>query len=104
MIEVPVEFTGKISKCPFCRGKARVSHREVKFLGQDEFEVKLIKTAFYCMCNKCYCRGPSIFADIHYWNGNSRKELEDCYIKAINKWNERCNESTQEMLQEANLE
>lgn len=78
-----------LKPCPFCGGKARISHREYRYKGINGYGVKLIKTAFYGMCNKCKATGSKIFEDIHYWNGNTGEEIEKASIKAAKAWNRR---------------
>lgn len=53
-----------IKPCPFCGGKAKVSLRDVKFLGRNGYSDKKIKCAAQVICNKCHARGPVFTANL----------------------------------------
>ena len=48
----------KLKPCPFCGGNARITTRDVRFIGQNDFGSKKIKCAAQAMCNRCRARGP----------------------------------------------
>ena len=50
----------KLKPCPFCRGNARVSSRDVKFGGQNYNGDRKIKYRIQVICNKCHARGKPI--------------------------------------------
>lgn len=47
----------ELKSCPFCSGKARVSLRQLKYIGQNELGCRKIKFATQVICNKCKARG-----------------------------------------------
>lgn len=80
----------KLRECPFCSGKAHISSRQYKFLGQSDFGWKLIRYAFYGICNKCKATGSKVFGDVHCGQPcQERIERKQFYEQAAEAWNRR---------------
>ena len=47
-----------LKKCPFCKGKATLHTRQIRFIGQNYFGSKKIRMGAQVICNKCKARGP----------------------------------------------
>lgn len=54
----------ELKPCPFCGGNAKVSLRDMRFIGRNEFGSKKIKCAAQVICNKCRARGPVYTASL----------------------------------------
>ena len=51
----------ELGRCPFCGGTARLSRREVRFIGWRDVDgrrEKIVDYAYQVICNKCRARGP----------------------------------------------
>ena len=79
----------ELKPCPFCGGKAKISFRQIKYYGQNGYGEKLIKYAFYGMCNRCKAKGSVITADIHCGLKAEREEKAFWSDKAVELWNRR---------------
>lgn len=80
----------ELKPCPFCGGKGRVSTREIKFLGQNYFGAKKIRTGAQVICGRCKARG-SLFVDVVIYGSlaEQQKILKPLEDKAIEAWNRR---------------
>lgn len=84
-----------IKKCPFCGGKARITSRQVKFIGENEFGEKKIIKSVYVVCNKCYSRGKPVKFEFETANHIYSRKVQipaDIENKAIQFWNIRNSE------------
>lgn len=79
----------RLKPCPFCGGKARTSFRQYKFKGQNGYGEKLIRYAFYGICNVCKATGVKIMADIHCGFKAEREEKQFYLDIAAEAWNRR---------------
>lgn len=76
--------------CPFCGGMARVSLRDVRFIGQNDYGDKKIKCAAQVICNKCRARGPVFTAPlINPYDHQCQKSAAFVWMvnEAKNGWN-----------------
>lgn len=81
--------------CPYCGGTSvSVKHKEVRYLGENDFGVKKHKMKSYCVCNKCKATGTPVYY-IGYSDAYFKAYSEDflpvysCGDKAIEAWNTR---------------
>ena len=51
------EINKKLDTCPFCGGKARVSFRQLYFMGWYDDGLKKINYGCQVICNNCKARG-----------------------------------------------
>lgn len=82
----------KTEKCPFCGGSARLSLRDVRFIGQNGLGDKKIKCAAQYICNSCKARGPVYTAAlINPYNHNCQKSeaYQWMITEALKGWNRR---------------
>ena len=79
----------ELKPCPFCGGKARTSFRQYRFKGQNYYGEKLIRYAFYGICNTCKATGAKIMADIHCGFKAEREEKQYYQELAAEAWNRR---------------
>lgn len=52
-----------LKPCPFCGGKGKVSFKNYRFIGQNDFGDKKIKYRVQVICNRCRARGKPIITD-----------------------------------------
>lgn len=96
----------EILPCPFCKGRGKVSFKDYRFFGRNEFGDKIIVYRVQVICNKCKGRGKPVFTAplinpnpyISKW-GNCYANTDICnketsiffeYVKsAIYEWNTR---------------
>lgn len=84
-----------VKPCPFC-GSNSISacHKQIKFLGQNEFGIKKIKMQVYCKCNNCHSRGTPV-TYIGYVGGSKDNDKypwiynDEFKLDALIKWNKR---------------
>lgn len=104
--QIRVTEREELLPCPYCKGKGKVSFKNYKFFGQNDFGDKKIVYRVQVICNKCKGRGKPIFTEplinpkpyISKW-GNNCTNTEICikatsmffeYVKvAIREWNTR---------------
>lgn len=48
----------ELKPCPFCGGRARLSMRQMGFIGQNYLGDKKIYMGAQVICNRCKARGP----------------------------------------------
>lgn len=53
----------EIEHCPFCKGKAKLSFKEVEFAGRNYLGDKKSKYRVQVICNRCKSRGKLIKTD-----------------------------------------
>ena len=82
----------ELKPCPFCGGAARITTRDVKFIGQNGFGDKKIRCAAQAMCNRCRARGPVYTAElINPYDRNCQQSEPYKWMmqEAIDGWNRR---------------
>lgn len=79
----------KLKPCPFCGGNAKISSRQMRFIGQNYLGWKQIKFAAYGMCNRCKSKGPTVTAVIIAGNKESREAFDSLFWMAGEAWNRR---------------
>ena len=85
-----------LRECPFCGGEARISLRDMRFIGQNAFGDKKIKCGAKVICNRCHARGPLYTAElINPYDRNCQSS--EAYIwmtnEAANGWNRRADDA-----------
>lgn len=80
-----------LKPCPFCGGRAKLSRRQVRFLGRNYMNPAQTKITYgqQVICNKCHARGPYFSETIigDKWGPSAKfMKLETA---AANAWNER---------------
>ena len=83
----------ELKPCPFCGGKAKVSHRQYRFIGQYDDGTKRIRFAFYGICNRCKAKGSTILGEIHCGLVKSNDDFEFYEGIAAEAWNRRCKDA-----------
>ena len=58
------DLVHNLEPCPFCKGQAKISLREMRFLGQNGYGDKKIRCAAQLICNRCRARGPVYTANL----------------------------------------
>lgn len=48
----------KLKPCPFCGGKAFLSRRQMRFIGQNYIGQKKVQYGEQAICGTCHARGP----------------------------------------------
>lgn len=81
-----------LNVCPFCGNVAKVSLREMRFIGQNYYGDKKIRCAAQVICNKCHARGPVYTATlVNPYDYKCQKS--EAYIWMVNQakngWNRR---------------
>lgn len=97
---------GMLLPCPFCKGNAKVSFKDHRFVGQNFRGDKKLVYRVQVICNKCRSRGKPVFTEplinpnpyLTKW-GNCYTDIKICteetkkfseYVKsAIHEWNTR---------------
>lgn len=79
----------ELKPCPFCGGKAKISNRQYRFIGQCDDGTKRIKFAFYGICNRCKATGSTITGEIHCGLVRSRDDFAFYEELAAEAWNRR---------------
>lgn len=91
-------FGVEADSCPFC-GSESISavHRQVHFIGMNEFDIKKIHMKCYCTCNKCRARSKAVHyigyvcAPYDFYDEtHPHIYSDDMKIKAVIEWNRRC--------------
>lgn len=77
----------ELKPCPFCGGKGRVSGREIRYFGQNDYGAKKIRYGVQVICGRCKARGPLVTETVvlGYGGDNVLTETE----RAIELWNGR---------------
>lgn len=88
---MPIE----LRECPFCGGKAKVSYRQYRFMGQYDDGTKRIKFAFYGICNRCKATGGTITGEIHCGLVKSRDDFAFYEELAAETWNRRADDAAE---------
>ena len=83
------EINKKLDTCPFCGGKARVSFRQLYFIGWKAEGFKVINYGCQVICNNCKARGGLATRVItsggeHIINNKNSDILAE---KALKLWN-----------------
>ena len=80
----------ELKPCPFCGGKGHISTREIRYIGQNCYGAKKIRTGAQVICGRCKARG-SLFVDaVIYINwADEQKAINPLKEKAIEAWNRR---------------
>ena len=86
-MEIDVFTWEIVKKCPYCKSKARLLSKQIKFKGQNDFGAKIIRYAYYIMCNKCRASGPRVYGDVLTETTYGEKQRYELAIKAIKLWN-----------------
>lgn len=84
-----------LKPCPFCGGNAKISLREMKFIGHNDFGSKKIKCGAQVICNRCRARGPLYIAElIDPYDRDCQKSAPYIWMtnEAANDWNRRAND------------
>lgn len=76
-----------IKPCPFCGNRAKVSTREMKFLGINAFGEKLLRMAVQVICNRCHARGPVVTGVVIDPYTTGQAYMKEMAEKAVDKWN-----------------
>ena len=76
-----------IKPCPFCGGKAKVSHRQFGFRGYYMDGNKEVRYRVQVICNRCHARGKPVTTE---W---MRHSLMQYYPKNFEKYNTEATES-----------
>ena len=96
----------ELKSCPFCGGNGKVSFRDYRFIGKNEFGDKKLVYRVQIICNKCRSRGKPIFTEpiinpnpyLTKWGGfyvkteytKKQTKIFAPYVnKAIEAWNRR---------------
>lgn len=97
----------ELKPCPFCGGRGRISFKQYRFIGQNDFGDKKISYRVQVICNRCKSRGKPIrtkplinpHPDSTKWGNRYYEYLSICrsetdifepYVnKAIEAWNRR---------------
>ena len=81
----------KLKPCPFCEGKAKLSTRQLRFIGQNYLGDKKIRMGAQVVCNRCHARGSLYMADVINPYNKNLKDAGFDWIKesAIKAWNRR---------------
>ena len=93
--------------CPHCRGNAKVSFKNARFIGQNSRGDKKLVYRVQVICNKCRSRGKPIFTEplinpnpyLTKWGNCYHAKSEVCaeetnrflpyVLEAVSKWNTR---------------
>lgn len=75
--------------CPWCNGRAGITARQMRFMGQNCYGWKKIRYAANGKCQKCYARGPVVTAVIITGTEETNAELDALYRRAEEAWNRR---------------
>lgn len=85
----------RLKPCPFCGGKGHISSREIRYIGQNCFGAKKIKTGVQVICGRCKARGGVVTGEVIYAScQEQRKCLEPLEHEAIEAWNRRVSDET----------
>ena len=76
--------------CPFCGKKARVTKRQVRFIGKNYFGDTKLMMGIQVICNTCKSRGPLVTRIvINPYFISSKDYLDELAETAIYYWNDR---------------
>ena len=79
----------KLEPCPFCGGKAKISFRQGRFFGMNDFGNKKMQYHIQVICNRCKARGRLFttdwMIDPNPWN--RPEEFRQYINKAEIDWN-----------------
>lgn len=79
----------ELEHCPFCNGRAKISWRDSRYYGQNNFGSKKIKFASYGMCNRCKAKGPTVTAIIVTDVNDTHENFKNLFARAAEAWNRR---------------
>lgn len=98
---------GIVLPCPHCRGNAKVSFKDARFIGQNDIGDKKLVYRVQVICNKCRSRGKPIFTEPLINPNPYLTKLGNCYhaesevcaevtnrflpyvLEAVSEWNTR---------------
>ena len=88
-----------MKSCPFCKGTARLHVRQIRFIGQNYYGNKKIRTGAQVVCNCCKARGPLFTGDVvDPW---SRLHVDPVLTwlkdEAIKAWNRRVDDGARNL-------
>ena len=53
----------ELKPCPFCKGKAKVSFKDYRFIGYNLCEDRIVSYRVQVICNKCESRGKPVITE-----------------------------------------
>lgn len=92
-----------LKPCPFCGSKKLKIDKKSKLAGYSGIGVRIDRLTFSVRCNSCFARGGAVGGDVNqYVKDPSRlpqniTTVETLKNKAIELWNRRCNNASNEM-------
>lgn len=82
--------------CPFCGKKGKLSYRQIRFIGQNDFGNKKIRIGSQVICNRCKARGPLYCGEVIDPTVRRMHNKQESFLQitqsAIDAWNRRANE------------